>query len=62
MVTKPDRIGYEWSARYRALDAIYIQLPKSPGWSASKRQRWLSALAAALDLEVEVEGPQDNGA
>ena len=40
---------------YRLISAIVNQLPTEGKWSSARRERWLSALTAAVDLIVEVE-------
>lgn len=40
---------------YRLIQAVIQQLPREPRWSAAKRDRWLKALSAAVDLVFELE-------
>jgi hypothetical protein len=56
MTDGPESIGYEWPARYTVLDALYCQLPKTPKWTATARDQWLSALAVVLDMQIEIVG------
>ncbi len=39
---------------YRLIFAVIQQLPTQRQWTASRRQRWLSAVEAAVDLMVDV--------
>jgi hypothetical protein len=57
--TKPESIGYEWPSKYKVLDAMYCQLPKTPKWTATVRDQWLSALAASLDVQIEIVNDDD---
>lgn len=47
---------------YRLIQAVIQQLPREPRWPGARRDRWLAALTAAVDLvfEVEEEGPRSN--
>ena len=40
---------------YRLVAAVIQQLPREPKWTKIKRDRWLQALTAAVDLLFEVE-------
>lgn len=40
---------------YRLISAIINQLPGNGRWSSIRRERWLAALTAAVDLIVELE-------
>lgn len=40
---------------YRLVAAVIQQLPREPRWTKAKRDRWLQALTAAVDLLFEVE-------
>lgn len=40
---------------YRLVQAVLQQLPSEPRWTAAKRERWLTAMSAAVDLVFEVE-------
>ncbi|MDE2939714.1 MAG: DUF5343 domain-containing protein [Chloroflexota bacterium] len=40
---------------YRLISAIVNQLPGDGKWSSIRRERWLSAMTAAVDLIVELE-------
>ena len=49
---------------YRLVSSIVQQLPKNGHWTSDKRQRWLDAMTAAIDLLIDVqddEGPTDSG-
>jgi hypothetical protein len=39
---------------YRLIQAVIQQLPKEPHWTETRRDRWLVALTAAVDLVFEV--------
>ena len=39
---------------YRLVAVLFQQLPREGKWTASKRQRWLTALERNLDLVIEV--------
>lgn len=41
-------------AEYRLVFAVMQQLPSDRQWSADRRQKWLSAVEAAVDLMVDV--------
>ena len=40
---------------YRAISAVIQELPRSRAWSAEHRERWLAAMAAVVDLLIEVQ-------
>lgn len=40
---------------YRLVQAVIQQLPREPRWTAAKRNRWIAALTAAVDLVFEIE-------
>jgi hypothetical protein len=42
------------TADYRLVQAVIQQLPKDPRWTQARRDRWLAALTAAVDLVFEV--------
>ena len=50
-LTEPTNISS--SLDYRLVSAIFNQLPASGRWSRARRERWLSAVTAAVDLIVE---------
>jgi hypothetical protein len=39
----------------RMVSAVFEQLPQTGKWTAERRERWLAAMTAAVDLLVEVE-------
>jgi len=43
---------------YRLVQAVIQQLPREPRWTTAKRDRWIAALTAAVDLVFEVEDSQ----
>lgn len=47
--------GAETRPDYRLIQAVIQQLPREPRWTAAKRDRWLKALGAAVDLMYELE-------
>src|SRR2546427_578312 len=40
---------------YRLVQAVIQQLPREPRWTAAKRDRWLKAMSAAVDLVFEID-------
>jgi hypothetical protein len=40
---------------YRLVQAVIQQLPKEPRWTNARRERWIAALTAAVDLVFEVQ-------
>ena len=40
---------------YRLLNVLLQQLPRDGRWTNDRRDRWLQAIAASVDLVVEVE-------
>jgi hypothetical protein len=48
------RRGSDEDAEYRLVFAVMQQLPNDRRWSADKRQKWLAAVEAAVDLMVDV--------
>ncbi len=50
-------------AEYRLmLDLLLRKLPKNLQWTATQRERWLGAVAANIDMVVEVVEPQEERA
>jgi hypothetical protein len=47
--------GAETLPDYRLIQAVIQQLPREPRWIEAKRDRWIKALVAAVDLVFEVE-------
>jgi ABC-type sulfate transport system substrate-binding protein len=41
-------------ADYRLLAALMQQLPKDGKWSKARRDRWIQAISASVDLLVEI--------
>src|SRR5439155_5885572 len=41
-------------ADYRLLSALIQQLPKDAKWSKSRRDRWVQAMTAGVDLLIEI--------
>jgi len=39
---------------YRVISALIQQLPKDGKWTKALRERWLAALAANVDLQIEI--------
>lgn len=39
---------------YRAIFAVFQQLPEQRQWTSERRQRWLSAIEATVDLMVDI--------
>ncbi len=60
-IAKPERLpegapGDEQSGPdYRLLSALIQQLPREGSWKADRRDRWLQAFTANIDLLIEVE-------
>ena len=50
----PIRRANDEDAEYRLVFAVMQQLPSDRQWSADRRQRWLAAVEAAVDLMVDV--------
>lgn len=44
---------------YQVISAIIQQLPRDARWTMARRERWLKAMTAAIDLLIEVEPPVD---
>ena len=45
----------EIAADYRLISALIQQLPRDGGWTSERRERWLQALTAAVDLLFVVQ-------
>jgi hypothetical protein len=44
---------------YQVISAIIQQLPRNACWTMARRERWLKAMTAAIDLLIEVEPSVD---
>lgn len=42
---------------YQAISAIIQQLPKDARWTSDRRERWLKAMSATIDLLIDVDEP-----
>jgi hypothetical protein len=51
----PAPAGEEGVQDFRLVSAVIQQLPRERRWSKAKRDRWIQALTAAVDLLYEVE-------
>ncbi len=47
---------YSEGADYRLLSALIQQLPKDGQWSQARRDKWVQAMTAGVDLLIEVTG------
>jgi len=43
---------------YRVISALVHQLPQDGRWTAAARERWLTAMTAALDYMFELTEPE----
>jgi hypothetical protein len=43
-----------FSTDYRVLSALIQQLPKDGKWTASKREKWLGLVTAAVDYQIDI--------
>ncbi len=58
-VPSPKVIQSEGETDYRLISALMQQLPASGKWSQSKRDRWVKAVTAAVDLLTETSDEED---
>jgi hypothetical protein len=55
-------LASQGSIGYEVIKAIIDQLPRDARWSPQRRERWLQALTAAIDLVVEQSDGGKEGA
>jgi hypothetical protein len=55
-VGQPAVTQAEGGPDYRLISAVMQQLPKDGKWTKARRDRWIQAVAASVDLLVEVTG------
>lgn len=60
IVSPKPALGFD-SGPYSILQGLLAQLPESRAWSGDKRERWLSAVQATVDLLVDIVEPEELG-
>ena len=53
-VSEPTAMHAEGAVDYRLLSALIQQLPRDGRWTQERRDKWISALTANVDLMIEV--------